>query len=209
MERPPAGPATGALFLHHGMGTWEGDLMPLADLLDPEQRLHVIAPRGPLQQERMPGFHWYTVPRVGYPDPATFHAAHRQLAEFHDDQLERIAVAPERAVLGGFSMGAVMSSALALDGTRPQPAGLLMFSGFIPVLEDDSWRPDLEARSELPVMISHGHNDMVIDFGFAEIARNKLEKAGLTVEFVESEGGHEIAPTALARAATWLQGVTA
>ena len=32
MERPADGPATGALFLHHGRGSWEGDLLPLADL---------------------------------------------------------------------------------------------------------------------------------------------------------------------------------
>ncbi len=204
MERPSDGPATGALFLHHGRGSWEGDLLPLADLLDPQRRLHVFAPRAPLVIEDAPGFHWYTVPRVGYPDPATFAAARSALAEFHDDQLERIAVAPERAVLGGFSMGAVMSYALAFSSDRPAPAGVLAMSGFIPVLDDNSWQPEYVDRAATPVFIGHGTHDMVIDFGFAEIARSKLEKAGLTPEFFEFAGGHEIPPQEIEPVADWL-----
>lgn len=207
MERPSDGPATGALFLHHGRGTWEGDLLPLADMLDPDRRLHVFAPRAPLTLDDAPGFHWYEVPQVGYPDPATFAAARRALADFHDDQLERIAVAPERAVLGGFSMGAVMSFALALSSDRPRPAGVLAFSGFIPVLADQSWEPDFAARSELPIFLAHGQHDTVIDFGFAEIANRKLVGAGLDVETFSFEGGHEIIDSELAAAAIWLDGV--
>lgn len=204
MERPADGPATGALFLHHGRGSWEGDLLPLADAFDPERRLHVICPRAPLQLEDAPGFHWYTVPRVGYPDPATFTAARQALADFHDDQLERIAVSPDRAVLGGFSMGAVMSFALSLSADRPQPAGVLAMSGFIPVLDDNSWQPDFDQRGDMPVFLGHGTQDMVIDFGFAEIANNKLNKAGLPTEFFPFAGGHEVAPGEVQPIAEWL-----
>ena len=38
--------------------------------LDSERRMHVVAPRAPLQIDGWPGYHWYLVPRVGYPDPA-------------------------------------------------------------------------------------------------------------------------------------------
>lgn len=204
MERPSEGPATGALFLHHGRGSWEGDLIPLADAFDPGRRLHVIAPRAPLRIEDAPGFHWYAVPRVGYPDPSTFAAAKQELADFHDDQLERIAVSADRAVLGGFSMGAVMSFALGLSSDRPKPAGILAMSGFIPVLDDNSWQPDLDRRSSVPVFLGHGTLDPVIDFGFAEIARSKLERAGLPLDFVEFDGGHEIVPEEVAPIRQWL-----
>jgi phospholipase/carboxylesterase len=206
MERPAEGPATGALFLLHGRGSWEGDLLPLADMLDPDHRLHVFAPRAPLTLEDAPGFHWYTVPRVGYPDPATFAAALRILIDFHDDQLERIAVDSSRVVLGGFSMGAVMSYALACSADRPRPAGVLGFSGFIPVLEDASWEPDFSGLGGLPVFIGHGEHDPVIDFGFAEIANSKLVRAGLDVETFSFAGGHEISDAELAAAAVWLEG---
>ena len=66
-----AGEPEGALVLFHGRGADEHDLLPLLDALDPERRLRRLLPRGPLS---LPpgGAHWYVVPRVGYPDPATF-----------------------------------------------------------------------------------------------------------------------------------------
>ena len=75
-ERPAAGDPAGLLILHHGRGADERDLLGLADVLDPQRRLHVVTPRGPLTLPGWPGYHWYTVPRVGYPDPATFDAAY-------------------------------------------------------------------------------------------------------------------------------------
>ncbi len=44
-------------------------------------------------------------------------------------------------MLGGFSMGAVMSYAMGLGAGRPAPCGILAFSGFIPTVED--WQPEL------------------------------------------------------------------
>ena len=79
------------------------------------------------------------MPRVGYPDHDTFHAAYDKLAAFHDELWERTGIAPERTVLGGFSMGSVMSYSLGLGAGRPAPAGIMAFSGFIPVV--DGWQP--------------------------------------------------------------------
>ena len=84
------------------------------------------------------------VPRVGYPDPDTFWAAHRALAGLHDELWERTGTTPEQTVFGGFSMGSVMSYALGLDGGRPAPAGILAFSGFIPTVE--GWTPQLTTQ---------------------------------------------------------------
>ena len=83
-ERLAVGEPEGLLVLHHGRGTDERDLLGLADALDPRRRLHVVSPRGPLQLPGSPGYHWYLVPRVGYPDHDTFQAARRALAELHD-----------------------------------------------------------------------------------------------------------------------------
>ncbi|HEV2998869.1 MAG TPA: phospholipase, partial [Solirubrobacteraceae bacterium] len=81
-ERPARGEAEGLLVLHHGRGTDERDLLSLADALDPGGHLHIVTPRAPLTLGG-PGYHWYVVPRVGHPDPATFHAAHASLADLH------------------------------------------------------------------------------------------------------------------------------
>src|SRR6478609_7183185 len=155
-ERPARSEPEGLLVLHHGRGADERDLLALADVLDPDGRLHVVTPRGPLTLPGWPGFHWYVVPRVGYPDPDTFHASFDALAAFHDELWQRTGLGPERTVLGGFSMGSVMSYSTGLAATRPQPAGLLIFSGFIPTVE--RWAPDL-SRTDLPVFIAHGRQD--------------------------------------------------
>jgi phospholipase/carboxylesterase len=203
-ERPADGAPEGLLVLHHGRGADERDLLPLADVLDPERRLHAVTPRAPLTLPGWPGYHWYVVPRVGYPDPETFHAAYRQLAEFHDELWERTGVPPERTVLGGFSMGSVMSYSLGLGGERPAPAGILAFAGFVPVV--DGWEPDLGRAGRTRVFIAHGRNDPIMEVDFARQARNLLEGGGFEVEYHESDVAHEIDPAHVRSAADWLQG---
>jgi phospholipase/carboxylesterase len=201
-ERPPAGAAAGLLVLHHGRGTDEQDLLGLADILDPRRRLHVVCPRGPLQLPGSPGYHWYLVPRVGYPDPTTFLAAQRALAELHDALWAETGLGPERTVLGGFSMGCVMSYAMGLEAQRPAPAGILGFSGFIP--EVPGWEPALEERRGLPVLVTHGSRDQIIPVELGRSAAERMQAAGLAVNYREFEGGHHIDPRDLPVAASWL-----
>jgi phospholipase/carboxylesterase len=201
LERLPETDAEGLLVLHHGRGSDEADLVGLADVFDPGRRLYVVTPRGPLTLPGWPGYHWYVVPRVGYPDPATFRAAFDALAAFHDELWQRTGIAPERTVLGGFSMGSVMSYAMGLSADRPQPAGLLIFSGFIPTVE--GWEPDL-SRNDMPVFIAHGRRDPVMDIGFARSARDLLENAGFPVEYHESDAAHHIDPENIPAATEWL-----
>lgn len=204
-ERPAAGAPEGLLILHHGRGADEANLLPLADVLDPERRLHVVAPRGPLVLDGWPGFHWYVVPRVGYPDHATFHAAYRALAEFHDGVWARTGLTPAQTVLGGFSMGSVMSYSLGLGPDRPRPAGILAFSGFIPTVDD--WAPDLASRADLPVFVSHGRQDPIMAVDFARTATSALEAGGLAVEYHETDWDHSIDPAVVPAAVAWLDRV--
>jgi phospholipase/carboxylesterase len=202
-ERPAAGDPTGLLVLHHGRGTDELDLLGLADVLDPQRRLHVVTPRGPLTLPGWPGYHWYAVPQVGYPDPDTFRSSFDALASFHDELWERTGVTPERTVLGGFSMGSVMSYSLGLAADRPAPAGILAFSGFIPTVE--GWEPSLADRQSLRVFITHGRNDPIMDVEFGRRARELLEAGGLPVEYHESDAAHHIDPAHVPAAVEWLR----
>jgi phospholipase/carboxylesterase len=203
-ERPAQGQAQGLLVLHHGRGTSEQDLLPLANVLDPQRRLHVVTPRAPLQLQGAPGYHWYRVPQVGFPDAQTFFAARDALAELHDALWERTGTTAAQTVLGGFSMGTVMSYALALDSDRPQPAGILAFSGFVPTVE--GWEPELAPRNSERVFIAHGRNDPVISVAFARQARELLEPAGFEIDYRESEAPHSIDPADIPRAVAWLHG---
>ncbi len=203
MERAADGPAEGLLVLHHGRGADEHDLLGLAEALDPERRLQVVTPGGPLSFQGQPGRHWYVVPRVGYPDRDTFHAAYGKLAAFHDELWERTGIEPSRTVLGGFSMGSVMSYALSLGSDRPPVAGILAFSGFIPTVE--GWEPDIAGRPDTRVFIAHGRHDPIMDVGFARQANTLLSAGGLAIEYHESDAGHQIDPSHVPAAINWLQ----
>jgi len=202
VERPAAGDPEGLLVLHHGRGTNERDLLGLGDALDPERRLRVVSARGPLQLPGWSGYHWYVVPEVGYPDPQTFEAARAALAELHDRLWVETGVGPERTVLGGFSMGAVMSHALGWSGDRPPVAGVMAFSGFVPTVP--GWEPSLADRTSTRAFVAHGDRDPVIDVEFGRAARDLLERGGIDVTYVETPVGHQIGPTSLAAAGAWL-----
>lgn len=204
-ERPArAAELAGLLVLHHGRGSDEQDLIGLAPVLDPEERLHVVAPRAPLRVPGSPGYHWYLVPQVGHPDPDSFTAGYRELAALHDELWERTGIGPDRTVLGGFSMGTVMSYALGLGGDRPPVAGILALSGFVPTVE--VWQPSLEDRQGTRVLIAHGRRDMVIPVSFARQAHELLESAGFAVDYRESDAAHHVDPGDVPRVTAWLDG---
>jgi phospholipase/carboxylesterase len=186
LERPAAGEPEGALVLLHGRGADEQDLFPLLDALDPEKRLHGYTPRAPLS---LPpgGAHWYHVPRVGYPDPATFAEGYGALTEWFD----ALPFPAEQISVGGFSQGAVMSYALGLGKGRPRTASLMAMSGFIPTV--DGWEADLSSPFP-PIAIMHGTHDPVISVEFARQARATLEAAGADVLYRESPIEHWIDP---------------
>jgi phospholipase/carboxylesterase len=194
-ERPAAGKAEGALVLFHGRGADEYDLLPLLDALDPGRRLDGFCPRGPLALPPA-GAHWYVVPKVGYPDPPTFAEGYAAAAGFVD------ALPHERVVLGGFSQGAVMSLALGLGRSRPRPAAVVAFSGFLPEVE--GWELGTEEPFP-PIAIAHGTYDPIIPVEFGRRARERLEAAGAAVLYRETPIQHSIDPAVVAEVRTWLR----
>jgi phospholipase/carboxylesterase len=204
--REPAGDPQGALILNHGRGTDESDLYQLLDAFDPERRLLGVTPGAPLSSEEVAGRsalpvapggkHWYAVERVGHPEADTFAAAYAGLTGFLDQLLEERGIQWDQTVVGGFSMGCVMSYAVGIGPGRPVPAGILALSGFVPTVE--GWEPDFEGRGGLPVLIHHGRGDPVISVEFGRTAAKLLEEGGLAVDYLESDAGHFVPPQLLA-----------
>lgn len=204
--RQPAGEPAGALVLFHGRGTSEHDLHPLLDALDPDRRLAGVTPRGPLS---LPpgGAHWYIVRRVGFPDRDTFETSFDRAVSFVDSLPELTGVPLDRAVLGGFSQGAVMAYALALGTGRPRPAGILAMSGFMPTVE--GFELDLDDLHGYPVALTHGGLDPVISVDFGREARDRLESSGADVTYREAPIGHQIDPAWIPDLSAWLAGAVA
>ncbi len=190
LQRPAAGDAAGLLVLLHGRGADEHDLFPLLDVLDPERRLLGVTPRAPLA---LPpgGAHWYAVHRIGFPDADTFLPTYELASSWLDGLQAETGIQPERTVIGGFSMGAVMTYALSLGAGRPRPAALIALSGFVPTVE--GWELDLSPPFP-PVAIGHGTYDPVISVDWGRQARDRLEQAGADVLYRESPIPHTIDP---------------
>jgi phospholipase/carboxylesterase len=195
-ERPAAEPeAEGALVLLHGRGADEHDLFPLLDVLDPERRLHGYTPRAPLA-EPPGGAHWYVVPQVGHPDPGTFWPSYRAIVARLDE------LPYERVIIGGFSMGCVMSLASSLGADlRRRPVAVCGFSGFVPIV--DGWAIDA-SRPLPPVALGHGTLDQVIGVEFARRARDEILAAGGELLYREYPLPHAIDPQFLAEVREWL-----
>ena len=199
--RPAGGEPDGAVVLLHGRGTDEFDLVPLLEALDPEHRLVGLTPRAPLS---LPpgGAHWYIVRQVGYPDRETFFESFASLSRWLDLLPEALGIPWERIVLGGFSMGAVMSYSSGLGPGRPTPAGIMALSGFMPTVE--GFELELERARGLPVAIAHGSADEVISVEFGRDARDRLQAAGADVLYRESLVPHTIDPAIIPDLREWL-----
>lgn len=205
-ERPADQAPEGALILWHGRGADEHDLYPLFDILDPHRLLIGVTTRGPLA---LPpgGAHWYAVHEVGYPDPSTFTPTYEVATAWLDDWLENHEIPIERAVIGGFSQGCVMSYALALGEGRPRPAGIMGLSGFIPTVP--GWKMSPSNAAGLPVAIGHGTYDPVIGVEWGRAARDELEGVGAEVTYREYLLPHTIDPSFLDEVRDWLDTVMA
>jgi phospholipase/carboxylesterase len=201
--RPAAGEPEGALVLFHGRGADENDLFPLLDAVDPERRFVGATPRGPLS---LPpgGAHWYALGGIGTPEPTTFHASYAAASEWLDGFLGEHGIVFDRAVLGGFSQGGVMSYALGLGRGRPRPGALTVFSSFIPRVEGF----ELNLSPALPpVAIGHGTLDPVIGVEWGRQARDVLEAAGAEVLYRETPMYHQIDPAFVEEVCAWLRRV--
>ena len=95
--------------------------------------------------------------------------------------------------------------AVALGMGRPRAAGLLMMSGFYPMVR--GWRMDPSAKRGMPAYITHGSYDPVIPVGFGRKARDLLEEGGLMVTFREARVQHSIDFALIPEIRDWVSSV--
>lgn len=182
---------TGALVLLHGRGADEHDLIPLLEVLDPDQHLVGILPRAP-QGLAEGGYAWYDAERVGEPESASFREALEMTSAWVGGLESRTGVPLARTAVVGFSQGGVMAYALGLAGSRDRFASIVALSTYLPHVADVPL--DLEADGGPPVTIAHGRLDPVVDVGFGRAARDQLLAGGLDVVYRETAVEHTIDP---------------
>ena len=202
--RPPVtpGPAKSpALILLHGRGTNEDDLLGLADFLDP--RFFIVSARAPYRfEEGRDSYTWFGLQESGKPDAQQFSEAYRHLTQFIHDVKTGYPVDPTRVFLLGFSMGSIMSFAVAL--TQPNAVrGIVAHSGYIPesVPLQFAWTQ----LSSLSMFVAHGLYDPVIPIEKARRTRDLLSKTSADLTYEEYPIQHTISEESLADLSQWLQ----
>jgi len=188
-----------ALIMLHGRGADEEDLIGLAEAFDPS--LMILSVRAPFPYSYGGGFTWYDVGSVGAPEPAMFRRSYDLLSRFVDGALRAYPVDTSAVYLLGFSMGTVMSYALAL--TRPGFfRGVVANSGYVP----EGTHLDLlwSEAHRTPFFIAHGTLDPVIPLAMARRAKKLFEDAKGAFEYREYTMAHEISRESLADGAAFL-----
>lgn len=197
--RRPAnsGKADSLVVFVHGYGADGKDLIglaaPLAELLP---NTAFASPDGP---QPCPGAsrQWFPIAEL---DPKAMHkgvvAAAPVLREYVESELERLALAPSRLALVGFSQGTMIALHLGLGALKP--AAIVGFSGVLTgAVERGPGHP--------PVFLSHGTDDPLIPPEALFATAAMLGAAGVRVQWHLAPGvGHGIDETGLARAADFL-----
>ena len=110
---------------------------------------------------------------------------------------------PSKVVLGGFSQGAMIACDVALHSRGPAPGS----SSFSEPRGRRRVGASLRQRRGLPVLQSHGREDPLLPFAFAERLRDLMRDGGMEVTWTPFRGGHEIPRPVLDATGRWLREV--
>lgn len=181
------------LIMLHGRGADEHDLFGLKERLDPRLDIHSL--RAPFEYE-WGGNAWFDMSEDGTLDEKSFLRSKAEILAFVDS------IKADNLFLLGFSMGAIMSYALAL--TQPHLCrGILALSGFAPLQLEKEYR--LNELNDLHVFISHGINDPVIPVSAARKTKELLSSSNAHVTYNEYHMAHQIADECLVDIGAWLK----
>ena len=200
------------VLLLHGFGAPGDDLVPLADALNVPAGTRFMFPEGPLSLSFGPGDAraWWLIDMARIAQdraagrvrdlsqdiPKGLAPARETMLAFLKEIEQKLSADPRKTILGGFSQGAMLSCDLMLRTTQPY-AGLVQLSGTL--LAAQEWGPLFQKRKGLPVFQSHGVQDEILSYVGAERLRDQLAHAGLSVEWHNFRGGHEIPQVVLQR----------
>jgi phospholipase/carboxylesterase len=174
-----------ALFIMHGIGSNEQNMLPLVDGL--EEHCFIFSVRGHLSQP--PGYAYFTIQGYGKPHREMFDQGIHQLTAFIDYVEDNYQVDSNRFYLLGFSQGAIMSMTIGLTlGNKIK--GIVALSGYIPsfVKEDYTIKP----VDHLSLFISHGEFDNILPYEWGIENKDYFNRSNAQVTFKTYTEGHTV-----------------
>ncbi|WP_088007016.1 alpha/beta hydrolase [Indiicoccus explosivorum] len=183
--QPEAGERHPAIFVLHGIGSDEQNMLPLIDGL--EDRFAVFSLRGSLHHP--PGYAYFTIEGFGKPHRQVFDDAISRLTGFIDYAVQHYPIDPDRLYIAGFSQGAILAMTLGLTlGSRIR--GIAALSGYIPDFVKEQY--PVKPVDQLSVFISHGQFDGVLPYDWGLESRNLFRGSDSDVTFRTYPEGHTV-----------------
>jgi phospholipase/carboxylesterase len=174
-----------ALFVMHGMGSNEQNMLSLVDGLD--DHFYIFSVRGHLTQG--PGFAYFSIQGYGKPHREIFDEGISKLTTFINDATENYPLDSNQVYLMGFSQGAIVSMTLAASlGNKIK--GVAALSGYIPQFVKEEYT--LNLGSHLSVFISHGEYDQVLPNEWGKESVEFFTRHGVPVTFKSYPEGHTV-----------------
>ena len=182
------------LFLLHGTGGNERDLIPLGRELDPKAAL--LSPRGKVLENGMPRF--FRRLAEGVFDLEDLKKRTSELADFLAAAAQHYGFASDNVVAVGYSNGANIAASMLL--LRPEIlSDAILFRAMVPLIPET--QPNL---SSVRVWIGAGAHDPIIPTSETKRLAELLRGAGADVTIRFLEGGHELTRDDLDAAREWL-----
>ncbi|HLV24648.1 MAG TPA: alpha/beta fold hydrolase [Moheibacter sp.] len=191
------------LLLIHGYGSNEEDLFSFAEDLPDE--FHVISVRG-IHTLAPEMYAWYEIDFINmekFNNVPQGIESRNKLVEFIDEIISTKNLDKENIWVFGFSQGAILSYAMALNFPE-KLQHIACLSGY---LEPD-FTGQIDVRidySHLDFFISHGSEDAVIPVEWARKAKPLLDQLGIKNEYHEYPSGHGIIPQNYWDLMAWLK----
>lgn len=174
------GPAP-AVFVLHGRGANEQDLLPIASELP--DSFHIISLRAPDRLQG--GYTWYELDlsagglHQSQPDPVDFERSRELIADSVEAAVNAYDLDAGRLGLLGFSQGAITSLSLLLESPE-KFQWVVALHGYLPASHREL---EPEGIVDKPIFIAAGSADQIIPAARTEAAAERFEQLGAAVEY--------------------------
>ncbi len=185
------------LLLLHGTGGTEQDLLPLAEMIDPEAS--VLSVRGNVSENGMPRFFRRLSEGVFDEEDLIFRT--KELHDFLDEAAEKYEFDRNNVIAVGYSNGANIAGSLLFHYKNTLKAAVL-YHPMVPRRGVEL--PDL---NETPVFIGAGKNDPICPAAETEQLSKILEDAGSNVEVHWEYQGHQLTHSEVQASKKWYDSI--
>ncbi|RAH16928.1 MAG: hypothetical protein CMB58_002675 [Methanobacteriota archaeon] len=175
----------GTLVMMHGMTGTSEMMRPLAESLAPDG-WSVMCPQAEIEHPTRGGFAWWL--RADDPTLPLDEESQGQVGDSIKRILEGLPEGP--VIVGGFSQGGAIASALLETGSQDRICGLVLIG--TKTVRAESLRDSLPFLKPRPIAWMHGSRDHLVPIEHAREHADIFEDAGWPVTRLEHEKGHMV-----------------